>query len=43
MKLTNAMQSPMIFQIDVEKRDADEVIAEWMAANESVWHAWIPN
>ena len=42
MKLTNAMQSPMIFQIDVNKRDADEVIAEWMAANESIWRAWIP-
>ena len=42
MKLTNAMQSPMIYQIDVKQRDADDVVAEWMTANESIWRAWIP-
>ena len=40
--LTNDMQAGMIFEIDVKKREMDEVVAEWMAANESVWRKWMP-
>ena len=42
MNLTNDMQAGMIYKIDVEKRDLDEVVDEWMSANESVWRQWLP-
>ena len=32
----------MIYEIDVKKRDLDEVVEEWMVANESVWRTWLP-
>ena len=32
----------MIYEVDVKKRDVDEVVAEWMEANESVWQSWLP-
>jgi glycine betaine/proline transport system substrate-binding protein len=41
-RLTNAQQAGMIYQIDVKKRDVDEVVAEWMKANESIWRKWLP-
>ena len=41
-RLTNAQQAVMIYEIDVNKRDVDEVVAEWMEANESVWRSWLP-
>ncbi len=40
--LTNDVQAVMIYEIDVKKRDTDEVIEEWMEANESTWRKWIP-
>jgi len=42
MNLTNAMQSGMIYDIDVKKQDTEEVIEKWMEANESVWRKWLP-
>ena len=42
MNLTNDMQAGMIYEIDVKKRDVEEVVEEWMEANESVWRAWLP-
>ncbi|MDB3944700.1 ABC transporter substrate-binding protein [Gammaproteobacteria bacterium] len=41
-RLTNNQQAVMIYEIDVNKRDVDEVVAEWMEANESVWRSWLP-
>jgi len=41
-RLTNHQQALMIYEIDVNKRDVDEVVAEWMEANESVWRSWLP-
>ena len=41
-RLTNAQQAVMIYEIDVNKRDVDEVVAEWMEANKSVWRSWLP-
>ena len=32
----------MIYEVDKKKRDVDEVVEEWMEANESVWRAWLP-
>jgi glycine betaine/proline transport system substrate-binding protein len=42
MNLTNDAQAKMIYEIDVKKRDMDEVVGEWMKANKSVWSAWLP-
>lgn len=41
-KLTNAQQAGMIYAIDVEGRDLDEVVSEWMDANQDIWRAWLP-
>jgi ABC-type proline/glycine betaine transport system substrate-binding protein len=32
----------MIYEIDVKKRDVEEVVDEWMEANESIWREWLP-
>ena len=40
--LGNTQQAGMILAIDVDGRDMDEVVEEWMEANEDVWRAWIP-
>ena len=41
-RLTNDQQAVMIYEIDVNKRDPAEVVAEWMEANESIWRTWLP-
>lgn len=41
-RLTNSQQAGMIYEIDVKKRDVEEVVDEWMAANESIWRKWLP-
>ncbi|MFT5502795.1 MAG: glycine betaine/proline transport system substrate-binding protein [Gammaproteobacteria bacterium] len=41
-RLTNNQQAAMIYEIDVKKRDMDEVVDEWMEANTSIWKKWIP-
>ena len=41
-RLTNSQQAGMIYEIDVKKRDVEEVVAEWMEANESIWRTWLP-
>jgi len=41
-RLTNEQQAGMIYQIDVNKRDVDEVVEEWMEANEDIWRKWLP-
>jgi len=43
MSLTNKQQAQMIFQIEVNLRDTQDVVNEWLAANESVWQAWLAN
>ena len=40
--LSNAQQAKMIYEIDVKKRDVEEVVEEWMDANEAVWRKWLP-
>ena len=41
-RLTNDMQAPMILAIDVDGKDMEEVVVEWLAANEDTWKAWLP-
>ena len=40
--LSNAQQAGMILAIDVDGRDIDEVVEEWLEANEAVWRPWLP-
>jgi glycine betaine/proline transport system substrate-binding protein len=41
-RLTNSQQAGMIYEIDVKKREVEEVVEEWMEANESIWRKWLP-
>jgi len=40
--LSNEVQAAMILAIDVDGRDIDEVVQEWVDANEAVWRKWLP-
>ncbi|WP_254453118.1 ABC transporter substrate-binding protein [Ruegeria atlantica] len=42
MELNNAEIGDMIGAVDLDGRDADDVVAEWIAANEDRWRAWLP-
>ncbi len=42
MNLSNEQQAQLILEIDVNKREMQEVVDEWMAANEDVWRTWMP-
>ncbi len=41
MNLTNSEQAKMILAVDEDGRDIDEVVAEWLAANEDIWRLWL--
>jgi len=41
-RLTNEQQAGMIYEIDFKKRDVEEVVDEWMEANEAIWRKWVP-
>ena len=41
-RLTNDMQAPMILAIDVDGKDMEDVVSEWLDANEDTWKAWMP-
>jgi glycine betaine/proline transport system substrate-binding protein len=38
--ITNEQQLELLPQVEIDGRDAAEVAAEWIAANEAVWSAW---
>ena len=40
--LSNGVQAAMILEIDVDGRDLDEVVQEWVDANEATWRKWLP-
>lgn len=40
-RVSNEEMAGMIAQIDLDGKDLDAVVAEWMAANESTWKGWI--
>jgi ABC-type proline/glycine betaine transport system substrate-binding protein len=40
--MTNEDQLGMLPAVEIDKEDPSAVAAEWIAANESVWSAWIP-
>ncbi|MEL6794373.1 MAG: glycine betaine ABC transporter substrate-binding protein, partial [Pseudomonadota bacterium] len=40
-RVSNAEQAPMILAVDKEGREVEDVVAEWMAANEDKWRSWL--
>ena len=40
--LSNGEQAKLILAIDIEGRDLDEVVQEWIDENEDIWRAWLP-
>ena len=42
MKLSNAQQAPMIFDVDGEKMTVEDAVRKWMDANPDVWRSWLP-
>ncbi len=41
MNLTNDIQNALILEVDQKGREIEEVISEWMAANQDMWQPWI--
>ena len=41
LSIDNAMQNSLLLEIDFNKRELEEVIAEWMTNNESTWKPWV--
>lgn len=41
MDLSNEEQAKMVLAIDVDGRDIDEVVSEWLANNEDIWRPWL--
>ncbi len=42
MNITNGEQAAMIMRIDQGGEELDDVVAEWVEANEDRWKAWLP-
>lgn len=41
IQITNEQQLELLPQVEIDQRPAAEVAAEWIAANEAVWSAWL--
>ena len=41
MSIDNATQNALMLEIDQKGRDLEEVVSEWIAANEAVWGPWV--
>ena len=41
ISIDNATQNALMLEIDQKNRDLEEVIAEWIAANEATWSPWV--
>ena len=39
--IDNATMGQLITEVDLDGKSVDQAVADWMAANESVWQAWI--
>ena len=40
-RLTTAQQQPLMGAVDVDGRSVEEVAAEWVDANETIWRPWV--
>ena len=41
MNLSNVEQSALVMAVDVDGRDIDEVVQEWVDANKDEWKNWL--
>ena len=41
ISIDNAAQNALMLEIDNKGRDLEEVVAEWIAANEATWSPWV--
>ena len=41
ISIDNTAQNALMLEIDNKKRDLDEVVAEWVGANEATWSPWL--
>ena len=41
MSIDNDTQNTLMLEVDNNKRDLEEVITEWVNANESTWQSWV--
>jgi len=41
-RLSNDEQAPLILAVDVDGREMEEVVVEWLYNNEDTWEAWMP-
>lgn len=41
MSIDNDTQNTLMLEVDNNKRDLDEVVAEWVNSNESLWQPWV--
>ena len=41
MSIGNATQNALMLEIDQKGRPLEEVVAEWVAANEATWSPWV--
>ena len=41
MTLTNADENAAILEVDEKGRKVEEVAAEWIAENKSIWQNWM--
>ena len=41
MSIDNETQNALLLEIDFNKRELEEVVAEWVANNEAVWKPWV--
>ncbi|MEM9330570.1 MAG: ABC transporter substrate-binding protein [Pseudomonadota bacterium] len=40
-RLTNSEQAPMILAIDVDGKDMEDVVEQWLNDNEATWKSWL--
>jgi glycine betaine/proline transport system substrate-binding protein len=41
MNVSNVEQSALVMAVDVDGRDIDEVVQEWVDANKDEWKNWL--
>ena len=39
--ITNEIQNKLVKDVDVEGKDINDVVDNWVAGNEAVWSPWI--
>ena len=43
MNLSNEEQNKIVLAVDVDGKDIEVAVQEWMDENEGIWHQWVPS